>query len=271
MAELGWVPAKLPSRGLLNPHPENGTSLIPDGEVQIRKLTTKEESILLSQGAEGLERFDIILKNCTKMPNGVKPLDLLITDRMALVLALRTHTFGPHYSFNYKCQYCNQMSKYNLNILEELDENTPDSIADKLFTEGKIDSVDDFKLEEPFPVELLGAGKTVRLRFLRGHDEKKIASRAKRMMMQSNDPSDPSHIHRLSLQIVEVDGEKMVQAEAERFIRSLEADDSARIRIAVDKIEPGIDIRVYPTCRACGATNEMGLPFSAEFFRPSSI
>lgn len=271
MAELGWTPAKIPSRGLLNPHPETGEPLIPDGEVQIRKLTTKEESILLSQGAEGLERFDIVLKNCSRIPNGVKPLDLLITDRMALILAMRTITFGPHYSFNFKCQYCNMMSKYNLDIMEELEENTPEALAEKMLDKGKIDSLEDFTLQEPFEVELPEEGKTVALRFLRGHDERKIASRAKRMMMQSNDPNDPSYIHRMALQIVTIDGEKKPLAEAERFVRNITGGDSTRMRLAVDDVEPGIDLRIYPTCRACSATNEIGLPFNAEFFRPSTI
>ena len=271
MADLGWVPALLPSRGLLNPHPDTGEPLIEGGEVQIRKLKTREESILMSQGAEGLERFDIILKNCTRIPNGVKPLDLLITDRMALILALRTHTFGPEYSFNFKCQFCNQMGKYNLNIMDELQEKDPVAIAERLYAEGKIDAPEDYKLEEPFEVNLEECGKIIRMRFLRGHDEKKIASRSKRMMMQSNDPTDPSYIYRMALQVVTVDGEKKPLAEMERWVRELDGGDSARMRIALDDIEPGIDIRVYPTCRSCSATNEMGMPFSAEFFRPSSI
>ena len=271
MAELGWVPAKLPSRGLLNPNPETGEPLIEDGIVQIRKLKTKEESILMSQGAEGLERFDIVLKNCTNIPNGVLPLDLLITDRMAIILALRVHTFGPHYSFNFKCQYCNQMGKYNLNIIEDLEEKSPDIVAEKLFAAGKIDAVEDYQLKEPFEVDLKECGKTVELRFLRGFDEKKIASRSKRMMMQSNDPTDPSYIYRIALQVVAIDGDKRPLPEVERFIRELDSGDTARMRIKTDDYEPGIDIRIYPTCRGCSATNEMGLPFTAEFFRPSSI
>lgn len=271
MADLGWVEAKLPSRGLLNPHPETGEPLIEGGVVEIRKLKTKEESILMSQGAEGLERFDIILKQCTRIPNGVKPLDLLITDRMALILALRTHTFGPHYKFPFKCQYCNQMSNHKMNIVEELEEKAPDLIAERLYADGKIDSVDDYMLEEPFSVELTDCEKTVELRFLRGHDEKNIAARSKRMMMQSNDPTDPSYIYRIALQIVTVDGEKRQLPELERFVREMDGGDGARMRIRMDALEPGIDIRIYPTCRHCGATNEMGMPFSAEFFRPSSI
>jgi len=269
MAELGWTPARLPSRGILNLHPETGETLIPDGEVQIRKLTTREESILLSQGAQGLERLDIIIKNCVKVPNGVHPKTLLITDRMALILALRTITFGPVYSFTYKCPHCNRMSKTTVDIVEELDEDTPERIGFKMFEKGLVDDPKDFEIKEPFTVELPDEKVTVSLRFLRGDDEKKIAQRSKRMRMQSNDPNDPSHIYRIALQIVEVNGIKNPVAETEMFAQKLTAGDSKVIRNKVDAVEPGIDLRVYPTCRNCGADNELGMPFTAEFFRPT--
>jgi hypothetical protein len=271
VAELGWTPVRLPSRGALNLHPETGVSLIPDGEVSIRKLTTQEESILLSQGAQGLERLDIIIKNCVKIPGGVKHNDLLITDRMALVLYLRTTTFGPNYSFTYKCQYCGQMSKCNLNILQDLDERTPESIGREMLKQGKVDHAEDFKLAEPIRVHLPDCNKDVALRFLRGEDEKKIASRSKRMMLQSNDASDPSYIYRIALQIVEINGEKKPVVDCEAFVRGLTALDNAHIRIMVDDMEPGIDLSVFPECRSCGAASELTLPFSAEFFRPSHV
>lgn len=264
-AEIGWIPAKLPSRGVLY------EDRIPDGVVQIRKLTAREESILASQGSEGLERMNLIVKNCVKLPNGYLHDDLLMTDRMALLLALRTVTFGTYYTYTYKCSFCNMTAKAGIDIQEDLDESTPEVIAMKQVEKGRIESPDEFLLEEPLTVDLPDNGKTLTLRFLRGSDEDRVAKRAKRLRMQSNDVNDLSYIHRIALQIITIDGEKENLAMRELFVKQLTSKDTSTIRIHVDELEPGIDLRVYPTCRGCGGTNELAMPFGGEFFQPTTL
>jgi hypothetical protein len=270
--ELGFTTATLPSRGVLYKDGDTGDDLLPGGEIQVRKLTAKEESILMNQGARGVERIAILLKNCTKLPSAkLTHDDLLITDRLAILLAMRTITFGPNYAFTFRCQFCGNTGKANVNIMDDLEERTPEKIAEDLLLKGKIESVNDFVLEEPFDVPLDDCGKVVSLRFLRGTDETRIVKRSKRMAMQSNDPSDPSYLYRIALQIVAIDGESQNIATTEAFVRDLTAGDTARIRLAVDDTEPGIDLKVFPTCPSCGGENERMMPFDAEFFRPSVL
>ncbi len=270
--KLGFTPATLPSRGVLYKDPDTGEEFIPEGRVEIRKLTAKEESVLMNQGARGIERIAILLKNCTNLPTSkMTHEELLLTDRMALILSMRTVTFGPIYSFTFRCQFCGATAKATINIMEDLDERTPEHIAEDLVRKGKLESVDDFVLEEPFDVPLDDCGQTVSLRFLRGTDETRVIKRSKRMAMQSNDPSDPSYLYRIALQIAAVDGEKQNIATTEAFVRDLTGGDAARIRLAVDELEPGIDIRVFPACSSCGGENERMMPFDAEFFRPSVL
>lgn len=260
-AELGFTAAKLPSRGALY------DGKIPDGVIQVRKTSFDEENALLSQGARGLERMEITLKNCVKLPNDFKHADLLMTDRMAAMLALRTIAYGPHYSFDYKCQFCPTMQRTSVNILEDLDENTPDSIALAMLDRG----IEDWTLEEPIVVDLLDAKKTVSLRFLRGYDEARVIKRTKRLLLQSVDSGDASTRFRVALQIVTIDGEEVDLGTRELLLRKITSTDGARIRIAVEDAEPGIDLTVYPECRACGAVNKMAMPFTSEFFRPSRL
>jgi len=263
MAELGFQDVKLPSRGALY------GDKIPDGVVQVRKLGATEEAQLLSSGAQGLDRIDVVLKNCVKLPGDFKHDELLMTDRMALMLAMRTATFGPSYSFDYRCRYCNAMQRTNppINIIEDLEETTPDSIHLKMEEQGDRD----WTLREPITVELPDEKVSITFRFLRGKDESRIVKRASRMMMQSVDGSDPSYLFRFAVQIVTIGGEEKDIGQKELFIRKLSATDLARFRIAVEDNEPGIDLRVYPACRSCGAANEMMMPFTAEFFRPSRL
>jgi hypothetical protein len=241
-------PVLLPSRGVLY-----GDKL-PDGKVFIRRMGTNEESMLFSQGNQGIDRVANVLKICTQLPAGLEASELLLQDRMALMFALRVHTFGPLYKLSFRCSFCKEVVKHSVNLIEDLN-----------------DKVANTTLVEPIDVKLADSGDVLTLRFLRGSDEERIAKFAKRTRMASNDASDPSHIYRLALQIVTINGAEVNQNDREIYVRQLSAGDSARIRIAVDSQEPGIDTTIYPSCTACGATNEMELPFTAEFFRPTSM
>jgi len=264
MAELGYTDVTLPSHGVFY------DGKVPGGVISIRKMTTREDSILLSQGARGLERMDKILKAITRLPNGFKHEDLLLTDRMAIMLAMRTITYGPIYTYRYKCSECGSSpEKATINIVEDLNEKTPESLL-QAFEEAD-PPVGVEELVEPFDVHLKDADCDVSLRYLRGHDELSIAKKARVLKMQSNDPTDPSYLFRLQSMIERVNGEEKPAREKEAFVRNLSALDAAIIRIEVEKREPGIDLRVYPECSSCGSTNELIMPFTAEFFRPAAV
>jgi hypothetical protein len=127
-------------------------------------------------------------------------------------------------------------------------------------------------LREPIDVELPDAGCTVQCRFLRISDQDLLMKYVKRTRLTSNDPSDPSYQYRLALQLVSRNGEPFQDIlRRQDFIKSLTAADCIRLEKRIDDLEPGVDIRVFPDCQACGGTNEMGLPFDAEFFRPDSL
>jgi hypothetical protein len=276
---LAMLPMDLPSRGVLYRDRDSGLERLPGGKIHLRKMTTEEEAVLLSQGQQGLERIAKIVTNCVRLPESagkdatrLTPADFLLTDRMATLLALRTLTFRtPFYTYTYRCQFCNQTAKATVNLAEDLEERNPETIADRLFQAGKIKAREDFTLAEPLDLHLPDCDKDIQVRFLRGHDEERIAKRAKRIRMATNDTHDQSHIFRMALQIVTIAGEEPREADREEFVRKLSGEDSAHWRIAVDDVEPGLDLSVYPTCGACGADSELSLPFTAEFFRPTSL
>jgi len=249
MSNIGWVSLTLPSKGQLY------GDQIPDGKIEIRKITTREEAILLSSGSRGVERIDAIINACSRLPNGFKHEDLLLQDRMAILLGLRTHTFGDGYQVPYQCASCKAHNKESVNITDDLElKEAPD------------------ELSEPVMVSLPDNGAMVGLRFLRGVDEERIAKHAKRVMMRSNDIADPSYIYRLALQIVTIDEQEEISIrDREAFVRDLSAADSAAMRNAIDEAEPGIDLRVFAECRSCGYPNEFALPFTADFFRPAAV
>lgn len=278
MAEIHWQPMTLPSQGILYRNQDTGEELLPGGKIEIRKMRGQEDSILMASGLDGLERISKIVNMCCRVPTeaGAEPKigqeKFLLTDRMAVLLALRALAFNtPWYHYAYKCQYCNKTDKAWLNLAEDLPERTPESIGLDKFAKGEISDHKDFLLEEPISIDLVDERVPIEVRFLRGTDESKIAKRAKRLAMTSNDIGDPSTIYRQALQIVTINGEEKADAHKEAFVRQLSAHDLAQMRIAVDDVEPGLDLRVFPSCSRCSADNELSLPFTAEFFRPTSL
>jgi hypothetical protein len=249
MTDLGWNSYTLPSRGKLY------GERLPDGKVQIRPMLAREQAKLMQQGGGIMGKVDAIISTCLKLPEGMGSKELLLVDRFAVLLALRTKTFGPEYNFNFRCEDCGEQQKGHINIVEDFDERTPDG-----------------ELTEPFEIQLPDADTTVKMRFLRGEDEDQISRNAKRMKMQSNDDNDPSYLLRIAMQIVEVDGQDAEKMKSlvfrQRFLENISASDLLALEDAMNDLEPGIDTRIYPECGKCQYVNEMTMPFSGEFFRP---
>lgn len=243
---IAYTSFTLPSRGMLY------DGQIPDGKVELRKLTVGEE-IIIQSNSVGLDLIGKLIDSCVKLPPGFDSQQLLVGDRLALLIAMRVHTFGAKYSYSYECAHCNAKNKATVNLDTDIKprEIKPDQT-------------------EPINVDLPDAGMKVGLRFLRGVDEVTISRVAKRVTLQSNDANDPSLLIRMALQLVEVDGEKIkTPNEREEFVKYLAMPDATKWRDAVDAVEPGVDLSITAECTACGRVNDMILPFSADFFRPS--
>jgi hypothetical protein len=276
MSELGYTSLTLPSQGVLYLDAE-GAALIPDGIVSIRKMTTREESILLEQGTQVSDRISQIIKQCCKLPDkavqgGLQHDDLLVSDRLAILIGLRIVTFDGRYTFQWQCDQCRAPNKAKMDLVEALDEITPKKVVERLVKKGKVteDDAAAFVLTEPVKVKLTDAKKEVGLRFLRGKDEEKL-TRFARKARSGNSPDTDVLSYRLGLQIDTVDGVKLTGSVRDEFLRSLTMRDTREIDIALDAYETGIDTTVYLDCNACGASNEKALPMTAEFFRPTEF
>lgn len=254
MSDLGYTTVALPSKGALY------DGAIPDGEVQIRRMLGRELTLLNSSGST-LDRLEGILKATVQLPGAFQLADLLVTDRMYLLLAVRTATYGPDYRFDWRCQFCGSTGRWDVNILTDLDESS-----------GGVQMAghDHPVLVEPFEFTLPESEKVLGLRLLRGRDERALMVHARRGRMQGTDGADPSELFRISLHIETIDGEKPEGALArQRFMDTISAKDLLAVQDAIDKAEPGIDLTVYPECDVCRASSKLEMPFDMEFFRPS--
>lgn len=246
--------AELLAKSLSIPLPSKGVlyeGRMPTGSVRIRPMTTAEEAILYSPVGDGLTKIHAIINACV-IDKDVPPDELLLIDRFAILLALRTLSLGPIYTVPFRCRYCSAQFKATIDIAADLDMVYMD--------EG---------VKEPFIVSLPKANKLIGFRLLRGRDEERIAKYTKKTRMKSTDTADPSYLYRMALQIINIDGVDVKIEEAEKFVKTLDIGDSNALRQEVEKVEGGIDTTIYIDCTSCGATNETEMPFELEFFRPS--
>lgn len=257
MAEFGIT---LPSRGLLY------EGKLPEGKLTLKPLTTNEQSILYNPGGDPVLKFDQIITNCV-VNSPVRPEEFLLTDRLYIMVVLRTRSFGANYKFPLRCSACRQQYIQEIDLAKDL------RVRVYSANEGENDEntiiIDSSRIKEPFLITLPISKDDIEFRLLRGKDEKIIAREAKRMLLQSIDPTDPSYFMRLSLMIQKVNGEEINSIQKLIYVKKMDAGDVEHLNQEVEDVEPGIDMVITSICRACGFTDEeIGLPFTAEFFRP---
>jgi predicted Zn-ribbon and HTH transcriptional regulator len=159
---------------------------------------------------------------------------------------------GAIYSFPLKCDACGAQYKEEIDISKELKTKEMSS-----------------SVKEPIELKLPNSGEIITYRFLRGRDENSISKSAKRMLMQSSDPSDPSFIMRIATMIQAVGDKTDLDYYAkEQYVSGLDAGDINEISNDVEEKESGISLMVNTECRKCGYLDEVMMPFTAEFFRP---
>jgi hypothetical protein len=245
---IAYQPLKLPSLGQFY------DGKIPDGAAEVRYFTTKEEE-LLGRGGDARIMINALLAACVRLPGNFPHDELLITDRMAALLAVRVLSYGSSYNFRFRCSACGQQTSGTVDLLGDLTTKNPDPA-----------------LTEPIPLVLPITKIPVFARFLRGVDEEAIVKYAKRMKQASEaEGGDPSSIHRLARQMVKIGDKDLPILEREVLIRDLPMADTVAFRNTMDDLESGIDLTVRPTCKMCSAENELQMPFDLEFFRPSSL
>ncbi len=248
--KLGETQVVLPSQGRLY------AGRIPDGRVYLRRMTAEQAARLLTSGTPD-DRVSHILKATCRLPGGFDHKDLLVGDRMYLLIAERCLTYGSAYKITFKCPYCGNLNKdHVVDLAKDLTERPAGA-----------------DLSEPVQIALPDSGKSVSMRFLRGTDEEAIKRHAKRSAATGGgEGDDAAYLHRLARLLVLVEGEDPGDIVVrERFIGGLPAGDVVHIDNTMEGLEPGVDISIAPECHKCGTPNDMVLPMTAEFFRPTAV
>jgi len=244
-------PVELPSGGFLYTD-----ETLKKGILNVRRMTVAEEELLGAQkDSDRIVVLDTIIKRCLieKIPYD----QLLVTDKLYILFALRQCSYGNEYKMTVKCDECATQFSHSLEFFS--------SFKIRALTE------DDAKEGEPYTVTLPLSKAKVDFRMLRVADEDLVTKYGKRQMQRSaKGIGDPTYSYRLALHIVNVNGEALDVTKRLEFVKSLIGKDSAVFKNAVEEKQSGVRIDLEIECPSCGAVLKKLLQFNEEFFRPSS-
>jgi hypothetical protein len=75
--------------------------------------------------------------------------------------------------------------------------------------------------------------------------------------------------NRLKFQVTSI-GSERDPTKLAAIIRNLPARDSRELRVYMDKITPGVELKTKISCELCGYAGEVEVPLSTDFFWPSA-
>lgn len=223
---------------------------IPGGVVSIEPLGTKEEKLFSAGYDSGAEVINKIFDACVASP--VDHRDLVLGDRMYLLLQLRAISYGSNYEFPFRCSECNRRSYKDVDLTK--------------LPVIKASGDDGMKFTVTLPI----LGNELVLRLLTGRDEDKIRRYIKQVTAKSKGrQTSAEYTYRLARRVVSIDGDPTGIRESMEFVESLKGQDSLAIRDAIIDADIGPDLDVEPICQHCQFENgPFSVPFNAEFFRP---
>lgn len=233
---------KLPSKGIIY---EN----IPE-DLTIRAMTTSDEKVIF--GSTNSDALDKVIRKCVVNPDNLDTSKLTPADMSAILIKLRTHTYGSEYTMQGRCPECNKVESYDIN-LDEL----PITYLE-----------DDFK--EPIEVTLPVSGDVLSVRLLRNNDYKVVSSQAKKIAKKMRINSrELEFIYRMARHILQINGEDVDQSKAQEYVSNMVGKDSAYYSWKLGEVANfGIDTSALVECKDCGEEFELPFEINSEFFRP---
>jgi hypothetical protein len=233
----------LPSKGLFY---KNGLS-----EVNVEYMTSKDEDLLTTASLiENGTVIDVLLKRKIKTPN-VNVEELLEGDRSAIILFLRTSSYGVDYNVtvtdprnNTEFKSVVDLSKLQYKELTELpDENGY------------------------FTVDIPMRKKTVLFRLLNIGENKLLEKKAKAIQEAYNEEFSQYSTLKLKSHIVSID-ENTDRTYIDKFVDAMPALDAYTIRKKIQQVSPDIDMK-YQFITKDNFSFDANLSLGLDFFFPS--
>lgn len=237
----------LPSKGLCYPeaHP------LSKGEITVKLMTAKEEDILTSTNliTKGIH-IDKLLESIVIEP-GVKPEDLMVGDKNAILVASRVLAFGPNYQVQITDKFTGEQEEINIDL---------GKIQVKEIDESLLNRNNEYEF-------VLPVSKTpIKFKLLTHGDEIAIKKDVEAMAKVTQNGGEITARYRRI--IVEVNGNRDLGAISDFVSNRLLAGDSRGLRKEIQRLTPDLNFtfeHIYST----GDTEALRIPFGVDFFYPS--
>jgi hypothetical protein len=238
----------LPSGGKF--YPQNHPLYNVDS-IEIKYMTAKETDILTSKTLlkKGVA-IDRMLQSII-VDKSIKVQDLIVGDKNAVLIAARKSGFGADYETSVGCRTCGAQQDQSFNL---------DDVKVK---EGRSDV--QFTDEGTFFIDLPVSKVQAECKLMTGNDEQVIVRKSEKKKKLKLGESMLTDL--LKTIIVSLNG-VTERGVVEKFIDSMPAKDSNFLRKEYESIKPDVDLSYEVECDSCGATNEVNIPFSTNFFWP---
>lgn len=227
---------------------------------EIRGLKTKEANALAGQG-QSRATLDQVLSACWigttdpgpyKMGPDGKPdwSQVLVCDRMIVMMQIRIATFGAEYAFKLQCtnSACREKFEWVLDLANDI-------VVQPLPEESR----EVFRRGNRFEVEIPGVGRKAWFKLTTGADE----ARAEKAVKQRRDKVMSVA---MATRLIEIDGVSDVQKLA--WLDELELSDANELIARMDEADGGVNTDIECECEHCGNRMEIALPFGQAFWLP---
>jgi len=235
---------KLPSKGLFYP---DGLS-----EVNVEYLTSRDEDLLTTPSLiENGTVIDVLLKRKIKT-KGVLPENLLAGDRSAIVLFLRTSSYGTEY------------------VVQVPDPRTGIPFKETIdLTKLKYKEITQIPDHEGhFTVELPMRKKTVKFRLLTSGEDNQIFRKAEALKEATGSEFSEYSTMKLKAHVVSI-GDKTDKSYINKFIDAMPALDAYTIRKKIQEVSPDVDM-AYDFMAKDGYKFKANLSIGIDFFFPNT-
>ena len=242
---------ELPSKGRGYPqeHPLHGQETI-----EIKFMTAKEEDILTSQSLlkNGLA-VDRFLQNII-IDKRIKPDDLIIGDKNAILIAARGSGYGYDYETTVICPECGTKNRM------EFDLRNPKVVGEFKVDQTIISQIDNGTYSTQMPFSKF----TIQFRLMTGADETILSQAIVNTPEESGTNLLTGQFKRL---ITSIEGHTE-QSVIDQYVENMPTIDSRHFKICLRSITPNVEIKETLNCKSCGFEKEVEVPFGTDFFWP---
>lgn len=235
---------KLPSNGLYYPHHIS--------EVNVEYMTSKDEDLLTTPSLiESGTVLDILLKRKIKTA-GITPEELLAGDRNAVILFLRTSSYGPNYTVQVPDPRTGVAFKTTVDLLQlryKIIEEQPDSNGH-------------------FLVELPMRKKIVKIRLINSREDAHILKKAEAFKELYGQEYSEYSTMKLKASIISIN-DKTDRMYIDKFVDAMPALDAYTIRKKILDVSPDVDM-AYEFTTKDGYKFTANLSVGIDFFFPNT-